>query len=264
MAIFTDTRELNRQASTDHLDRVKGMDKAKLALLGYKDTGERNWWGKVNPLIGGIGTNKLAQKVIGKNPETGTDTLAALKGTEQEAINNTVNKIALAANIASLGTASPIIGAVSKGINMVTGNGNTSDLVKGVSNMAKKKESMDALNSGTKGMSSFNPNDDGSYTEQTSGGVPVAGSGASEEDFLKWLEDNPNGTREEFGKLPRVAEGAEDVAGGKLGSVLGTPGVGDAIQSGIGAIMSEVALHEAEKEAVVTSGGKSMNQFSYL
>jgi len=232
MAIFTDTRELNRQASTDHLDRVKGLDKTALAVLGYKDDGTRNAWGKINPMIGGIGTNKLAQTVIGKNSETGTDTLAALKGTEKEAINNTLNKAALAATIMSAGTGAPIMGAISKGLGMATGGSGKSDLFKDVSNMAKKEESMDALNS---------VNLDGGYSEQTIDGVTTT------------MVDG----------VPVDVVGGTD-AGGKLKNVLGSAGNLDILQSGIGAITSEVALNEAEKEAVVTSGKKSMNQFSYL
>ncbi len=232
MAIFTDTRELNRQASTDHLDRVKGLDKTALAVLGYKDDGTRNAWGKINPMIGGIGTNKLAQTVIGKNSETGTDTLAALKGTEKEAINNTLNKAALAATIMSAGTGAPIMGAISKGLGMATGGSGKSDLFKDVSNMAKKEESMEALDS---------VNLDGGYSEQTIDGVTTT------------MVDG----------VPVDVVGGTD-AGGELKNVLGSTGNLDILQSGIGAITSEVALNEAEKEAVVTSGKKSMNQFSYL
>lgn len=239
MAIFTDTRELNRQASTDHLDRVKGLDKTALAVLGYKDDGTRNAWGKINPMIGGIGTNKLAQTVIGKNSETGTDTLAALKGTEKEAINNTLNKAALAATIMSAGTGAPIMGAISKGLGMITGSSDKSDLFKDVSNMAKKEESMEALDS---------VNLDGGYSEQTIDGVTTT-----------MVDGNPV----MIDGVPIDAVGGTD-AGGELKNVLGSAGNLDILQSGIGAITSEVALNEAEKEAVVTSGKKSMNQFSYL
>lgn len=257
MALFNDTRELSRQESNAGLNRVQGQDKATLAMLGYKDDGTRNAWGKFNPLIGGGVTNAIAAGVA-----KGTDTGDTLKASQGVAWNNTLNKAAFAANIATMGSSSALLGGVSKGLNMASGSGASGDLegiIGDVTGKAKKGEAMDKLNAGS---SESNPNANGSYIEQTVDGVPVGGTGGTEEEFQGWLKNNPEGTREIFDKLPRAA--GESGMLSKAKGVLNTPGVGDAIQSGIGGIMSEVAYDQELKNNVITDGTKSMNTFNYL
>ena len=245
MALFTDTRELDRQAHTESLNRVQGTDKAGLAVLGYKDDGTRNLWGKINPLIGGGVTNAIAANIA-----KGTDTGATLKASQGAAWSNTLNKAAFAANIATMGTSSAAVAGISKGLNMVAGNGAGGDmkgLLGDVAGMSKNKESMDALNAGG---SEANPNADGSYMEQTVGGVPV--------------ESGVVGSEVAGGIEGVVADEAANGIVDKAKGVLGTPGVGDALNSGVGAVMSEFAYEEELKNNVIKDGKKSMDEFNYL
>ena len=78
MAIFEDNRELSRQERYIGMDKVKGFKKGALALMGYKDTGERNALGKTglfgNPL-GRLGAKSLAK---------GSDAHQVMKETDDE------------------------------------------------------------------------------------------------------------------------------------------------------------------------------------
>lgn len=47
MAIFEDNRELSTQKRYVGMDRMKGGNKMLAAAMGYKDTGEKNLWGKM-------------------------------------------------------------------------------------------------------------------------------------------------------------------------------------------------------------------------
>ena len=246
MALFTDTRELDRQAHTESLNRVQGTDKAGLAVLGYKDDGTRNLWGKINPLIGGGVTNTIAANTFAK----GTDAQETLKKSSGAAWSNTLNKAAFAANIATMGTSSAAVAGISKGLNMAAGSGAGGDmkgLLGDVAGMSKNKESMDALNAGG---SEANPNANGSYMEQTVGGVPVE-SGAIGSEVAGGIEGV-------------VADEAANGIVDKAKGVLGTPGVGDALNSGVGALMSEFAYDEELKNNVIKDGKKSMDEFNYL
>lgn len=228
MALFSDKRELDRQSRHRNMRKVTGDKAASLELLGYNPDGTRNTWGKINPLVGGGVTNAIASSVA-----KGTDTGDVLKAGQGEAWSNTLNKAALAANIATLGGSSAAVGALSKGLNMASGSGASGDIggiVSDVSGMAKNKKAMDVLNAG---------------------GEP--------------LPDTPD----EIGVDGVPLESLEDgVAGGivnKAEGVLNTPGVGDVVQSGLGAITSEVAYDAALKEKRATYDKMSTTQtFNYL
>jgi hypothetical protein len=77
MAIFEDNRELARQERFVGMDKVDGWKKTALAVMGYKDTGEKNWWGKTG-LPGGL------SRGISKSLAKGTDTAEVFKETDDE------------------------------------------------------------------------------------------------------------------------------------------------------------------------------------
>jgi hypothetical protein len=218
MALFTDNRELSRQAHTNSLEKVKGADKTALSVLGYKSDGTLNPWG--NLISGGL-TNKIASNIAGD-----TNTGRTLKAGQEEANMHSLNKLALAANLATMGGSTGAMKALSGGINMLKGGG-SSDLVSGLTDMVKKKEILDELNNGG------SPAQNDAPVEDVAGGMPPA------EDAIE-------------------ADGI--VSKGK--DVLNMPGVGNAIESGIGAIMSGVAYDKAL--VADTDGEKSMNTFNYL
>lgn len=228
MALFTDKREQDRQGRHRNMRKVSGGKAAGLELLGYNPDGTRNTWGKINPLIGGGVTNKIASSIA-----KGTDTGDVLEAGQGEAWNNTLNKAALAANIATLGGSSAAIGSLSKGLNMLSGGaegGGIGGIVGDVSNMAKNKKAMDVLNSG---------------------GEP--------------LPDTPEDVAAEDVPVESLEDGVADGIVGKSKSVLGMPGVGDVLQSGLGLITSEVSYDAALKEKRTTYDKMSTTQnFNYL
>jgi hypothetical protein len=74
MAIFTENEELQRQGTRVPMDKVgRGSGRGRLKLLGYKDTGEFNKWGKFlsSIPIPGVST---ARNLAARNISKGTDT----------------------------------------------------------------------------------------------------------------------------------------------------------------------------------------------
>ena len=96
MAIFEDTRELSRQQRHIGMDKVKGWKKTALAIMGYKDTGEKNLWGKTG--IPSSPTTRLLSKQLSK----GTDTQKVFKETDDEWAAAELAKLKFAAEIAAV------------------------------------------------------------------------------------------------------------------------------------------------------------------
>ena len=89
MAIFEDNTELSRQERYIGMDKVKGLKKGALAVMGYKDTGERNAFGRTG-IPGTLfnGFDRLAAKGLTK----GTDANKVLKKTDDEYISTALSK----------------------------------------------------------------------------------------------------------------------------------------------------------------------------
>ena len=89
MAIFQDNRELSKQERFIGMDKVKGFKKSALSVMGYKDTGERNAWGKTGiPGMMGMGFGRLAAKGLTK----GTDANKVMKKTDDEWLSTGIAK----------------------------------------------------------------------------------------------------------------------------------------------------------------------------
>lgn len=83
MAIFRYNEELDAKGSRVAPNKVKGWKKTALAIMGYKDTGERNQWGKISSILPNpVGT--VAKHQIAKGLAKGTDTGKVLKETQDE------------------------------------------------------------------------------------------------------------------------------------------------------------------------------------
>jgi hypothetical protein len=86
--IFENNMELDRQGMYNAPDKVKGFSKAALGVLGYKDTGESNAWGKFLNVMPGVGT--IGRNVLAGTLSKGTDTNTAIKGQRDEAFNDSM------------------------------------------------------------------------------------------------------------------------------------------------------------------------------
>ena len=258
MALFTDTRELDRQESVANLN-PSGNETA-LSLLGYDKYGQMNDWGKINPFVGGGITNKIASKVA-----TG-DTKQVFEDSQAEAWKHTGEKLKLGLDIATLG-GSKIATSITKGISGIAG-GDATDIAGKIKNFAagaKAKEDLDMnaekSNVGPGGVDASgdavltdNPEEDGL-------------SSAGIEKFTEFMKENPNGTREMFEETMKEAGGMEGLLqeGSKLAAGLDKiTKFAPVIDSAVGSISSGIAYNEALKDNAVTDGKKTMNTFNYL
>ncbi len=87
MAIFEDTRELSRQQRHVGMDKMKGGRRALAATMGYKDTGEKNWWGKIGGpeaigAVGGFLIGGPAGAVVGQQAMDATSRLVATQASK--------------------------------------------------------------------------------------------------------------------------------------------------------------------------------------
>lgn len=87
MAIFEDTRELSRQQRHVGMDKMKGGRKVLAATMGYKDTGEKNWWGKIGGMetigaVGGFIIGGPAGAVVGQQAMDATSRLVATQASK--------------------------------------------------------------------------------------------------------------------------------------------------------------------------------------
>jgi hypothetical protein len=260
MALFTDKRELDRQESVANLN-PSGNETA-LSLLGYDKYGQMNNWGKINPLVGGGVTNKIASKVA-----TG-DTKQVFEDSQAEANQHTLSKLKLAADVMTLGTGSAATKAISKGIGMVQGGEDTDigGMIKGISG---KNDAMDSLNSGAEKSTEVGPGGVDSFGDAVLTDNPEEDglSSAGMEKFTEFMKENPNGTREMFEETMKEAGGMEGLLqeGSKLAAGLDkVEKFAPVIGSAVGAVSSGMAYNEALKDNAVTDGKKTMNTFNYL
>jgi hypothetical protein len=131
MGLFTENEELSRQGERVGFDRVQGVNKSLMSIMGYGDTGELNKWGKVT---GGLG---LSGNIAARGLSKGTDANTVLRKGTDEAFNQTASTAALGINIATaVGTGGLGTGAGSSLISKIRGNnkmdGITADLDKDV------------------------------------------------------------------------------------------------------------------------------------
>jgi hypothetical protein len=214
MALFTDTRELDRQGTNRRFKPVKGWKKTALSVFGYNADGTKNSFGKTLGHGNVLMDHYIPKWIAGKDSDTGQ----VIDSAEDEEWNKQIATAKLAAEIVTFGAASgagsaagaaggagtagatagtagtaagtSTAGAVgATGAATAGGNAGQAAMSK-ASEQTAKNASMDALNSG--------------YSEQTIDGVTttsVGGMDLSEEDMGKWqkyMEENPEGTIEDF------------------------------------------------------------------
>ena len=121
MALFTDTRELDRQEKTFNKNPSTGNKAVLTSMLGYKSDGTLNTWGKINPFIGGGGTNKLAAEI-----NKGNDAGKALAASQAEANQHTKDKLKLGLDVLTLG-GSKLATSITQGISGIEG-GDATDI----------------------------------------------------------------------------------------------------------------------------------------
>ena len=102
MAIFEDNRELYTQKRYVGMDRIKGGNKTLAAAMGYKDTGEKNLWGKLYgpqltalALGGGMAGFAIADvgsRLVAKQASKGSDAEDVFDETSDEWRAQTVAK----------------------------------------------------------------------------------------------------------------------------------------------------------------------------
>ena len=214
MALFTDTRELDRQGTNRRFNRATGWKKTALSIFGYNADGTKNSFGKTIGWGNVLMDHYIPKWVAGKDSDTGQ----VIDSAEGEEWNKQIATAKLAGEIitfgaasgagsaagaaggagtagATAGTAGTAAGTSTAGAVGTTGaataGGNAGQaMISQASENAAKKSSMDALNSG--------------YSEQTIDGVTttsVGGMELSEEDMADWqkyMEENPEGTIEDF------------------------------------------------------------------
>jgi hypothetical protein len=99
MAIFTRRSELAQQKKHKNYSKATGsMRTSAMALAGYKDTGEKNLWGKINPI--GTPGNLIAGKLA-----SGTDAGEVINSQRSDEIAGDLATAKLAVSIA--GVANP-------------------------------------------------------------------------------------------------------------------------------------------------------------
>lgn len=100
MAVFNRNEELTRQAQRIGMDKVKGGRKVAMAMLGYKDDGTKNLWGKINPGQLTPGYNTLSN-IAARGLSKGTDTNAVLKEQTDEALGTDMAALNFAKQVAT-------------------------------------------------------------------------------------------------------------------------------------------------------------------
>ena len=204
MALFTDTAELNRQERHRNFRKTTGNKKVALSMLGYKDDGTKNTFGNI--IGSGIGGHLLAKSIA-----TG-DTKDVIASSTGEEIGSQMATAKFAMNFIGGGAGNQLLGKMGMG---KAGGAIGADAVGGIGEQAAKKASMDALNSG--------------YSEQTIGGKTVTSIGGVDLDedslakYNKFMEENPEGTMEEF----QSTQGG--VGKGVLTAAKATPILGDLV-----------------------------------
>jgi hypothetical protein len=95
MALFTDTRELDRQGRNRMLKPVKGWKKTALSVLGYKADGTKNWFGNTIG-TGNVLTDHYVPKwIAGKDSDVGQ----VIDSAESENWSKQINTAKLALNV---------------------------------------------------------------------------------------------------------------------------------------------------------------------
>jgi hypothetical protein len=164
MAIFQDTRELSRQKTHVGMDKMKGGRKVLAAAMGYKDTGEKNWWGRVGGpetigavggfIIGGpagavVGQQAMdaATRVVATQASKGSDANKVFKETHDEWGAAALAKLKFGTEVVSL-TSGGKAGKSSKGGKAPTGGDIASSTAgKNLANLADKQGTQQTMDS---------------------------------------------------------------------------------------------------------------------
>lgn len=269
MALFRDNMELGRQARHVGFDAVDGFNKSMLGVLGFKETGERNLWGKLNPaqLIPGVSTlSNVAAGALSK----GTDTNEVIKGGRDEALSNEMNKLAFAKDVAAMAVgggagnvASGGNGGIGSSLKSVLGIGDGdsgSGILKSI--MGKKSadgaqedldKSVESSTADTDFDNKMNP-DSFSSQEEYENYWTNQGYSFDEEGNLLDPEGNP---------AQEQKMGLGDKLKGGLKSVLA--GGGNPIESGTRALVGAMGYNDALSDEYNQMQRRSnMSNFSYL
>ena len=132
--IFRDVNEVTRTSGhTKPFERTTGWRKAGLAMLGYNDKGEKNLWGKINPMSYAA---PGLQQAYAEGFSTG-DTNKVLKENRSEAVGAQLASLSLASNfIPGVGIAGKM--GISAGLGVAKGinNGSNQEATNAVTNAA--------------------------------------------------------------------------------------------------------------------------------
>lgn len=285
MALFTDTRELDRQGRNKQFELATGEKKIALEVLGYNADGTKNTFGKTfghgNVLMDSI----IPGEIAGKDSDVGkviNDPDAEAAEMEKQ---NQVRGIVKGIMGMSGGTGgSDGGGGVSGIIGGMTGSGGgaTGDATGGSAGAMAKTGSAGAVPDGTKAVgpsgteimsqaeetaaknSSMDALNSG-YSDQTISGVTttnVEGANLSEEELANWdkyMEENPEGTMEDFQ--------AKQKDGGK-GSESGIEAVTDSIPI-IGNVVGAITARSTIQNALISAkrgvtDEQNLQTFNYL
>ena len=250
MALFTDTRELDRQESVANLTPLAtGWREVGMNVMGYKSDGSLNLYGKTL-MGGGNGVTGAMAAAMGKGTRGGD----AIKESQPEAWKHTLNKGKLALDIITFRGGS----ALSGGANAAAGGAAQAGATEVGSQIAEetaKKAAMDSLEDGAKksiegGVDSFG--DKVLTSDPAEDGLNAEGIAK----YQEYMQNNPEGTRGEFDKEQKEGGGYEKL----MKSTEAIPLIGSAIN----AIGSGVAYDKVLKDNLNMDGKKTMNTFNYL
>lgn len=260
MALFTDTRELDRQGRHRNFRGVTGIKKEALMMLGYNADGTKNKFGQIAGHGNVLMDHYVPKMVAGKDSDTGK----VIDAAESEEWNKQMATAKLAMNFVGGGMTGGSGGGESGGGamgalgGMFGGGGDKSSETPNADAMAKvdadanKNAAMDKLNSG--------------YSEQTIDGVTtttidgVALDPESLSKYNSYMEENPEGTVQEFKTLQDEEEEGKGLVKA-ADSTEAIPILGDLMGAVASRVPIDNALNAKKKEIERQS---STQNFNYL
>lgn len=291
MAKFTQNEELRRQARRVAMDKVSGGREIGLKLLGYKDTGEMNTWGKVLSAATPTGTlrNVAARGLAGD-----TDTRDVLKEGTDNAMATDMSFLKFAGDVAALGAGGAGgAGGASQATGVANGGTGTGGGMLGKMFGKLKEGGLKGLFGGDMTEDDITPDAEGANTDVDntnadvqrtqwkqnkekegytfSGGKmfdPQGKEVGTEEDVYKKEvggANNPVVDNNAQSDSSQGGGGGVLKKMGQLGDNLGALGSSPVVGSGMQLASNVIgAVDEAEEEAKKFQGQSRMSNFSYL
>lgn len=220
MAIFNDVRDIERTSGRSKpFQKTTGLRKYGLAMLGYKDDGTRNTWGKINPMSY---TGSVPQHLWASALAEG-DSKKVIQENTSEAIGTQIGAAKLASNfIPGLG----VLGSIGLGTGLNT-LGNSISKSKGQSDGLAKETVGELLRENDIDTARKSLNDN---VDSISDSIIDSDELIDEIDYTTMddaLIDSDAAANLVTDRGSEVLSGGEGVAkGAKLGSVLGKAGFG--------------------------------------